>query len=125
MKANRALPAVVFCALCATGWAIGAALTPPLPPVPKRNHVSAAVHQGAGAAKLIAKAIIPAPPTTNTFVWQYPPGIDPSSRWWNIEASSDLATWLVISSNASGPSEVRVKRTDPPGFFRLAGRLSP
>ena len=33
----------------------GVALTPPTPPVPKHPHKSAAVHQGAGAQKLIAK----------------------------------------------------------------------
>jgi hypothetical protein len=101
----------------------------------KRPHKSAAVHQGAGAVKLIAR-IAPAPPaTTNTTVWQYPTTIllpnntelvfNPSNYWWSIEASSDLAHWSVVISNATGPGEIRVKRTDPHGFFRLEGRLSP
>ena len=96
----------------------------PPPPVVKRPHKSAAVHQGAGAAKLIAKLVVLAP-TTNTFVWRYPAGLDPSTRWWAVEASSDLANWSVVISNASGPGEVRVKRTDAPRFYRLSGRLTP
>lgn len=90
-----------------------------------QRHKSAAVERGAGAAKLIAKTA-PAPsPETNVSVWQYPPSINPSNLWFNIEASSDLKNWSVVISNASGPGEIHVKRTDPPGFFRLAGRLSP
>ena len=100
------------------------AMVPPVPTV-NRPHKSAAVHQGAGAAKLIAKAVIPSPPTTNIFSWQFAPGTTPSNLWFNIESSSDLAHWSVVISNATGPGEVRVKRTDPPGFFRLAGRISP
>jgi hypothetical protein len=100
------------------------AMVPPVPAI-KRPHKSAAVHQGAGSAKLIAKALVPAPPTTNTFTWKYPPGIMAANWFWNVEASSDLANWITVISNASGPGEVRVKRTDPPGFFRLEGRPSP
>lgn len=124
MNPSRALPAVVFCGLCAAGWAIGAALTPPLPPVPKRNHVSAAVHQGQGAAKLIAKAVLPPAPTTNTIAWQYPPGIDPSARWWNVETSTDLTTWSVLVSNATGEASINVSKSQPLQAFRLSGRLS-
>lgn len=99
------------------------AMVPPVPAI-KRSHKSAAVHQGAGAVRLISKVVLPAT-MTNTFVWQYPPGVAAENLWWNIEASSDLAHWSVVISNASGPGEVRVKRTDPPGFFRLSGRSSP
>ena len=98
-------------------------MVPPVPTV-KRAHKSAAVHQGAGAARLISKAVLPTT-TTNTFVWQYPPGIVEANWFWNIEASSDLSNWIVLISNASGPGEVRVKRTDPPGFYRLSGRSLP
>jgi hypothetical protein len=99
------------------------AMVPPVPSV--KHHKSAAMERGAGATKLIAK-IAPKPtPTTNTTVWLYSPSINPLNLWFNIEASSDLAHWSVVVSNASGPGEVRVKRTDPPGFFRLAGRSSP
>jgi hypothetical protein len=102
------------------------AMVPPVPTV-KRNHVSALVPRGTGAAKLIVKPkmiVLPAP-TTNTFAWRYPPGVAAASLWWSIESSPDLRNWSVLISNASGPAEVRVKRTDPPGFFRLAGRSSP
>ena len=102
------------------------AMVPPVPTV-KRAHQSAAVHQGRAALDLIAKPkliVLPAT-TTNSFDWRYPPGVVAANWFWNVEASSDLANWITVVSNASGPAEVRVKRTDPPGFFRLAGRLSP
>ena len=105
---------------------LGAAL-PPLPPKPKRPHKSAAVHQGAGAAALISKlsVIVPPSPVTNTIVWQYPPGLVASNLWWNIEASTDLAHWSVLVSNASGASEVSVNKGAPLQVYRLSGRLSP
>jgi hypothetical protein len=99
----------------------------PVPPFPKRPNQSAVIHQGAGSAALISKlaVIVPPSPRTNTIVWKYPTGIVASNLWWNVESSTDLRTWSVLVSNATGPAEVRVKRTDPPGFYRLAGRLSP
>ena len=101
-------------------------MVPPVPTV-RRPHQSAAVHQGRAALDQIAKPklIVLPTPTTNIFAWQYPPGVVVTNWFWNVEGSSDLANWTVVISNASGPGEVRVKRTDPPGFFRLAGRLSP
>jgi hypothetical protein len=102
------------------------AMVPPVPTV-KHTHQSAAVHQGRAALDQLAKAkliVLPAP-TTNAFAWQYPPGVVAANLWWSVEASSDLANWSVLVSNATGPGEVRVKRTDPPAFYRLSGRLSP
>jgi hypothetical protein len=102
------------------------AMVPPMPIV-KRAHQSAAVHQGRAAMDQISKPnliVLPAP-TTNVFVWRYPPGVVAENWFWNIEASKDLRNWSVLISNASGPGEVRVKRTDPPGFYRLSGRPSP
>lgn len=105
---------------------LGASL-PPLPPKPKLPHASAAVHQGAGAAALISKlaVIVPPSPTTNAIAWQYPPGLVASNLWWNIEASTDLAHWSVLVSNASGVCEVRVLRTEPARVYRLCGRMYP
>ena len=102
------------------------AMVPPVPTV-KRVHQSAAVHQGRAALDQIAhpKLIVLPAPTTNSCAWRYPSNVVASNWFWSVEASSDLAHWSVVISNASGPGEVRVKRTDPPGFFRLAGRLSP
>ena len=121
MRWTLSLTAVVWLML---GALVAFAALPPIPII-KRPHKSAAVERGAGATKLISK-IVPAPgPTTNTSVWIYPPSINPSNLWFNIEASSDLQNWSVLISNASGPGEVRVKRTDPPGFYRLCGRPSP
>jgi hypothetical protein len=102
------------------------AMVPPVPTV-KRAHQSAAVHQGRAALDLIAKPkliVLPAP-TTNSFDWRYPPSVVAANWFWNVEASSDLSHWSVVVSNATGPAEVRVKRTDPPGFYRLCGRPSP
>ena len=103
-----------------------AATVPPLPPVPKRNHKSAAITQGMGAAKLIAKIIPPAVPRTNTFVWRYPPQINPSNFFWNIESSIGVkGPWTVIVTNASGAQDVTVNRTEALRLYRLSINLSP
>lgn len=96
-----------------------------LPPIPKLPHKSAAVHQGAGAKALIAPMPPPAVPVTNTFLWQYPAAINPSNFWWNIEASTDLRTWSVAVSNASGVNTVIVNKNEPVRTFRLSGRMNP
>jgi hypothetical protein len=119
---KRALPSLVFCALCVSAWSI--ATGPPPVPTIKRPHKSAAVHQGAGSAKLIAK-IVPVVVATNTTVWAYPPSIKPSNYWWNIEWSADFQSWSVVVSNASGPCDIHVNKLEPIIFYRLAGRLSP
>jgi hypothetical protein len=102
------------------------AMVPPVPTV-KHAHKSAAVHQGRAALDQIAKSklIVLPVPTTNTFVWRYPPGVMAANWFWNVEASRDMKSWSVLISNATGSGEVRVKRTDPPGFYRLSGRSSP
>jgi hypothetical protein len=99
------------------------AAMPPNPPK-SRHYKSGEVPRGAGSRALIAKVVIPVA-RTNAFLWKFPEGLHPESYFWNIEASSDLANWTVVISNASGATEVRVKRTDPPGFYRLCGRPSP
>src|ERR1017187_9249692 len=100
------------------------AKVPPLPTV-KRAHQSAAVHQGRAALDQIAKPklIVLPVPMTNSFTWRYSPGTNPSNLWWSVEASRDLKSWSVLISNASGATEVHVKRTDPPGFYRLCGQI--
>ena len=89
----------------------------------KKPHKPTAVERGAGAAKLIAK-IAPAPvqvPRTNTIIWKY--SGNPSNLFWNVESSIDLKSWSVIISNASGPSEFTVKKSEPLRAYRLSGRL--
>ena len=103
-----------------------AATVPPLPPVPKRNHKSAAVSQGDAAARLIAKIAPPAAPHTNTFVWSYPPQINPSNFFWNIEtAVSASGPWTVLITNASGAQDVTVTKSEGLRLFRLSRNLSP
>jgi hypothetical protein len=112
-----------FVLVCLVAWA-GHGATPPSPPVPKRPHKSAAIHQGAGAAKLISK-IVPSISRTNTFTWLYPPGLDPSQFWWNIESSTDLKNWTVLVTNASGPYSVNVNKSTPLSIYRLRAKLTP
>jgi hypothetical protein len=107
---------LLISALC-----LGASL-PPAPPASHRPHKSAAVHQGAGAARLIAK-IVPSVSITNTFTWQY--SVNPSNYWWNIESSTDLKTWTTLVTNASGPYSVNVNKSQPLSIYRLRARLSP
>ena len=98
-----------------------------VPPLPKRPHKSAVVTQGDGAAKLVAKAvvIVPPSPTTNTIAWQYPPDVVASNLWWNIEATTDLRTWTVLVTNATGASEITVNKATPLQAYRLSARLTP
>jgi hypothetical protein len=98
---------------------------PPMPPE-KRKSIKAAT-QGSGALALIAKpkiAIAPLP-TTNTFAWKYPSGINPSNYWWDVQASVDFQNWSTVVTNASGASEVTVKKTDPLRVYRLSRKLTP
>lgn len=118
--------------LCILGFilvCLGAWLCPgqTVSPFPKRPNKSAAIHQGAGAAVLITKLAVIVPPSsrTNTIVWKYPPGIVASNLWWNVESSTDLRTWSVLVSNASGVYAVNVTKTAPLRAYRIAGRLSP
>ena len=123
MNWKRALPGLLFAAL---SYALYAVNVPPIPPVPARPHKSAAIHQGAGAAALIVKPlIITLVSLTNSVVWQYPPSVNPSNLWWNIESSTDLYHWEVAISNASGQSAINVKPTEPLRVFRLSGRTQP
>ena len=104
-----------------------AAALPPLPAVPKRNHPhkSAAVHQGAGAAKLIAR-IVPSVSTTNTFTWLYPPGVNPSQFWWDLEqATSPNGPWSTLVTNASGAFDVHVNKSQALSIYRLRAKLTP
>lgn len=102
-----------------------AAALPPLPAVPKRNHKSAAVHQGAGAAKLIAK-IVPSVSRTNTFTWLYPPGVNPSQFWWDIQqATSPDGPWSTLVTNASGAFDIHVNKSLPLSVYRLRAKVQP
>lgn len=95
-----------------------------IPPIPKANHRSASIHQGAAAAKLLIKPSIVTPRDT-LIVWQYPPSINSSNYWWNIETSTDLKRWSVLVSNASGDASVTVGKSKPLRVYRLSGRLNP
>lgn len=114
MRRYGLLLAVLFCV---------AATVPPVPKL-KQHHRSAAVERGAGAKALI-KPMVVAVPVVNTFVWQYPSSVNPSNLWWNIETSSDLRSWSVAVSNASGVTTVNVNKQQPLQVYRLAGRLTP
>lgn len=96
-----------------------------LPPFIPRPHKSSAVHQGAGALALISRYPALSSPTTNSFLWQYPPGINPSNFWWNIEVSTDLVHWSVLVSNASGEYADTSVRTNSLRVYRISGRLEP
>ena len=118
MNWKRALPGLVFAGLAYGLYAVNA------PPLPKRPHKSAAVHQGAGAAALI-KPMVVTVPKTNVIVWQYPATINPSNYWWDIQTSTNLQTWSVLVTNASGEIVVTVKKTVPLQVYRLSAKLSP
>lgn len=96
-----------------------------LPPAPKRPHRSAAIHQGAGALALLKQAPPPQPPVSRTIDWVYPPGINPSALWWNVESSTDLRHWIVVITNASGNNSLTVNKAEPLRAFRLSGRSQP
>lgn len=103
---------------------LGSAL-PPLPPAPKRNHPSAAVHQGAGAAKLIAK-IVPSVSRTNTFTWLYPTGVVAANYFWDLEqATSPNGPWSTLVTNASGAFDVHVNKSQALSIYRLRAKLTP
>ncbi len=103
---------------------LGATL-PPSPPISHRNHKSAAVHQGAGAAKLIAK-IVPSVLRTNTFTWLYPTGVNPSQFWWDIQqATSPDGPWSTLVTNASGAFDVHVNKSQALSIYRLRAKLTP
>lgn len=96
-----------------------AAALPPVPPA-KRVYRHAEVTQGMGAAKLIATVMPPAP-STNTFAWQYPPGINPSNYFWNIESAASVkGPWSVVVTNASGAQDVTVNRNESLRLYRLS-----
>ena len=119
LEGDLRYPALVFVLLCVAAS---------LPLRPKVPHKSAAVHQGAGAAALIAKlaVIVPPAPTTNIIVWQYPPSIVASNLWWNIEqAPNPIGPWTVLVTNATGACEIIVNKAEPLRAYRLSGRLLP
>ena len=122
MRLLRAWPALVFCTASVAAWSAGTFSGPP--PLPKRPHKSAAVHQGAGAAALLLKplAVVPA---TNLIVWEYPASINPSNCWWDIQTSTDLQNWSVLVSNASGVTTVNWNKSEPLRVYRLSAKLSP
>ena len=71
-----------------------------------------------GGARGGAKALIAPPPSTGVpvttiIVWKYPASVNPSNLWWAIESSTDLRTWSVLVSNASGEATVNIKRSEP------------
>lgn len=96
------------------------AAVPPVPKAPKK-HVTP-LTQGAGAKQLIAKSVV-IPPRwhTNTFVWRYPPSINPSNYWWDIQCSTDLVHWVTVTTHATG--DYWVTNTGSRRVFRLYGYL--
>ena len=112
------------CIILVSILCLGSAL-PALPPATKRNHKSAAVHQGAGAAKLIAK-IVPSVSRTNTFTWLYPPGVVAANYFWDIEqATSPNGPWSTLVTNASGAFDVHVNKSQALSIYRLRAKLTP
>ncbi len=103
---------------------LGSAL-PPLPPAPKRNHKSAEVERGAGAKSLIAKLVALPGPRTNTIAWLYPPGVNPSQFWWDIQqATSPDGPWSTLVTNASGAFDVHVNKSQALSIYRLRAKLT-
>jgi hypothetical protein len=97
-----------------------------IPPLPKAPHRSAAVTQGMGAAKLIAKVVAPSAPRTNSFAWKYPDGMNPAAFWWDIQTAPNAAgPWTVLITNASGVCEVSVNRNEALRLYRLSAKVSP
>lgn len=79
-----------------------------------------------GCAAPRAVRVKPPPvPTTNTFVWRYPAGVNPYNYWWDISASRDLKQWQTIVTNASGVQCWTNSRTDNLKAFRLQQKLLP
>lgn len=104
---------------------VAAMLPPTMPKVKRLHRPIVETTQGAGAAKLIAKVVLPMP-RTNVIVWQYPTWLNPSNYFWNIETSTSVAgPWTVLVTNASGAFEVTANKQEPLRIYRLAINSSP
>jgi hypothetical protein len=116
---------VAFVLTCAMVWA-GHSFTPPPIPVFKHPHKSAAVHQGAGASKLIAKIVLVPTLRTNSIPWLYPPGVVASAFWWDIQqAAAPTGPWTVLVTNASGAFDVHVNKYESLRIYRLSAKVHP
>jgi len=128
----------IFC-LCSV---LLCGFTPPLPPLPPTNHISAAIQQGAGAAALISKPKLVVPPTTHTnrlllswtttnFIGRDQPFngyiVDYISSDHKLDTNLfDVQTnygkgWGVLLTTNHGP--VAITTTNPQGMFRLRSYL--
>lgn len=97
MKTRFAIPFLLAC------LSASVAMVPPVPTV-KRPHKSAAVHQGAGAAKLISKAVVVVP-WSRTFAYSF---YRPTNDWingllvaWDTKAQRFLTNYAQIQSSPS------------------------
>lgn len=93
---RRALAILVLLCLGLSG--------PPLAPVPKRPHKSAAVHQGRGALDLIAKAPRAAVAPSVRLDWDYTG--DPTSIVFNVRClkgplAAPAASWPIVATVTS------------------------
>lgn len=93
-----------------------------LAPLPAKINKQSSISQGAGAAKLIKKSLVVKPiARTNYFTWNY--GVtNPSDYFWNLEQKIGTNNWIVIKSNTTDWSDVKIQKTNPFTQFRLHGR---
>lgn len=89
---------------------------------PKVKLRASAVTQGAGAAALIARVVLPSG-KTNFIAWRYP--ANASNYWWNLERCTN-GRWTVVVSNVTDATSI-VTNTRAPGIYlyRLCGRTNP
>jgi hypothetical protein len=126
MNWKRVLPGLVFAGLSYALYAVVA--PPPLPPVPKRPHKSAAVHQGAGAAALIVKrapAVVSklAFSANRKLVWDWAP--NPGNQWTNVvfvvRSNSTLSTprgsWPIFRVVSTNSCALAINQSAAPVFF--------
>ena len=130
VQASMFLAATALTLALAFSLTAAAPSIPPLPPLkkkPLRASASSLTTKGAGAFALITKAAVIAPPAlrTNTFPWRYPAAINPGNLWWNLETTTNLRTWSVIVSNATGDFTLTNNKTPGLRAYRLVGRANP
>jgi len=104
---------------------LGASL-PPTPPISHRPHKSAAVHQGAGAAKLIAKAVPKVSKVTiktRSMVWDWTPNT--GNPWSNMVfvvvsntvPSTPRSAWPVYAVVTTNSCPLTINPSVPQAFF--------
>ena len=99
---------------------LAATSPPPLPQTPKLHRHAQGVTQGAGAAALIAKVVLP-PPATLRWVWT--PNAD--NGWSNVvfvvltSGNVTAKNWTLAGVAATNAFPVVINRTVPAEFFAV------